>query len=1018
MKRWYEPLEFAVVRAPLLPTDTVDALADSDIADVLSSEVRTALTVASLTFSDALTNYGNGGLPADVIPALRRYMIRMSTRATPLGLFAGVGLARWGRHTDIELGACRRPRRTRPDSSWLMTIIDRAERNPEIRRQLRVVKNHMALARGGRFVLTERPVADDGTTPPISVSVRATEVVRQALALARTPIRYSDLAARLLAVTPCATETQVETLLDQLCEQSLLLTELRPPLTVASPARHLLEQLRPIAAAAEEHRMLVEVVEAAASWDAESSSGEAGYRRLVAVAREVAPVEGCPLQVDSGLALTSDTLSDAVAQEAARAAELLIRTSPISSGQAQLDAYRRAFERRYGAHREVPIVELVDPHVGLGGLPAAAPVNRRRSEERNALLVDLAVKAVHDQARCVVLDEATLMRLHVGNLSQANAPLSLDLTVLVSAGSREAIDAGDFELAIGPSIGSMAAGRMLGRFADFVPNAREALSSIAAAEAARTPGRITAELTYAPRLRRLANVAIRPNVRLYEIAVGGNSGADEEHTIPLDELVVGVRGGRFYLRWTRTGEHVVVTAGHMLTPTRAPMVCRLLSALGRDGERPLAGFSWGTAGLLPYLPRLRHGRVVLALAQWRLRADMFGEKLSEPALFRNELEAWRARWNAPAELVIARGDHRLPLDLTRPAEADELRRTLRQSESVVLTEAFPARNDVWLTDSAGRCFAAELVVPLVRSQSSPPPPVSLRPAYPQVDLRPPGSEWLFVKLYAGRDMEDDILAGPIRELVEEAATDGFSDWFFVRYTDTESHIRLRFRGDAAALMSRLLPRVSEWATSLMESGVCQRFSFDTYEREVDRFGGWKSMGAAERMFTADSDVVVDVLRFRRSRHLLLELLPTAVLTVDAMLDGLGMPVQRRAGWCAARSGARPESGADYRQWKALLRPLLSGARSTELDGSALPLGVVLGRLRDAGMQMAGTIRLLDDVGDLTRDREDIYASLIHLHLNRLLRADHLMERRVFGLLHRLYHGLAESQTCGQQRNGR
>jgi len=87
----YEPLDFAVVRVPLLPVDTMDQLGD-DPSTALSEPVRAALAVASIVFSDAL-NKGNGAVPPDTIPALRRYLIRMSRRPTPLGLFAGVGLA-------------------------------------------------------------------------------------------------------------------------------------------------------------------------------------------------------------------------------------------------------------------------------------------------------------------------------------------------------------------------------------------------------------------------------------------------------------------------------------------------------------------------------------------------------------------------------------------------------------------------------------------------------------------------------------------------------------------------------------------------------------------------------------------------------------------------------------------------------------------------------------------------------------------------------------------------------------
>ena len=139
----YEPLDFAVVRAPLLPVDTLDAFTDgdNDLRDVLSSEARAALAVASMTFSDALAKDGTGPLRPRTESTLRRYLIRMSTRSTPLGLFAAVGLANWGERTDIELTADHRPRRTRPDAAWLMALVDRAESDPQIRRHLHVRAN-------------------------------------------------------------------------------------------------------------------------------------------------------------------------------------------------------------------------------------------------------------------------------------------------------------------------------------------------------------------------------------------------------------------------------------------------------------------------------------------------------------------------------------------------------------------------------------------------------------------------------------------------------------------------------------------------------------------------------------------------------------------------------------------------------------------------------------------------------------------------------------------------------------
>jgi thiopeptide-type bacteriocin biosynthesis protein len=993
----YDLLDFVVVRAPLMPVDSFDALTDgdNDLRSVLSSEARAALAVASMTFSDALAKDGAGRLRPRTESTLRRYLIRMSTRPTPLGLFAGVGLAGWGERTDIELAADHRPRRTRPDAKWLMTLVDHAESHPEIRPHLHVRANPLALRRAGRIFLIDRAGANGGA--PHSVSVRSTEVVKRAMTAARTPIRFDDLTAHLLSTTPGASMEQVTTLLIRLCEQTLLLTDLRPPLTVASPTRYVLEKLGGIPAAAQLHELLASVLEAADRWDARPSPDEVGFRELTAMATHVVPTEDAVLQVDSALRFTSATLSRHIATDAARAAELLLRLSRTPLGPTTLEAYRRSFEHRYGLHREVPLVELVDPHVGIGPLPFASSGAPGASfPERDQALVDMAVWALQTKSREVRLDDAAVARLATGDISAIGIPASLDLVVVVAAASRESIDAGEYDLVVAPTVGSAAAGRMLGRFADFVPAAVPALAQVAAAEAERAPGWVVAELAYQPRPPRLGNVSTRPHLRRYEIPIDLSAGTDPDHTIGVDEVVVGIRDGRFQLRWTRTGEVVMVTAGHMLTSTRAPATARFLSEVGRHQTRQLAAFSWGPAASFPYLPRVRCARIVLSLARWRLRAESFSNDLDDLSSFRTELDAWRGRWDAPATLVLAVGDHRLPLDLTRAGDAEELRRTLRSRDSVVVQECFPHSDRAWLTDTTGRRFAAEFVVPLIRRSPVPAPAVA-----PTIgscaDPKPPGSDWMYFKLYCPSDMETELLTGPVRALAREAAVDGFTDWFFIRYSDPRRHIRLRFRGEPARLLSDLLPRVTAWAAELIASGMCQSFSIDTYDRERDRFGGPHGLAVAEDFFCADSTAVTHLL----ASHAV-EPLPTAVMTVDALLSGFGLSPEQRAMWCASRSGPRRESGADYREWKHLLRPMLGG------ECSPFPPEAVLARFRTTAARLRSAASELDGTGQLSRPPADLYSSLVHLHLNRLMGADRPTERRVYGLLQRLQHSLTLS----------
>jgi hypothetical protein len=198
---------------------------------------------------------------------------------------------------------------------------------------------------------------------------------------------------------PGATREKAETLIDELWRHTLLLTDLRPPLTAASPARYVARRLEDIPAASTAKDQLLGLLTAMTAWD-ESSWDKAApaYRELVRLS-DKSGSSAAPPQVDMALPLEGRHISRAVADEAVRAAEVLLRLTPWADGLPHLAAYRGAFEARYGHDREVPLLELLDPDFGLGP-PSAhwhggpSGLDPRKAELRNQALNDLAVDAL------------------------------------------------------------------------------------------------------------------------------------------------------------------------------------------------------------------------------------------------------------------------------------------------------------------------------------------------------------------------------------------------------------------------------------------------------------------------------------------------------------------------------------------------------------------------------------------------------------------------------------------------
>ena len=249
--------------------------------------------------------------------------------------------------------------------------------------------------------------------------------------------------------------------------------------------------------------------------------------------------------------------------------------------------------------------------------------------------------------------------------------------------------------------------------------------------------------------------------------------------------------------------------------------------------------------------------------------------------------------------------------------------------------------------------------------------------------------------------------------VEASLAAGAADrWFFIRYADPDWQLRLRVHGAPDRLLTEVLPMVHRVTAPLLETGQLWRVQLDTYEREVERYGGEAGIGPAEQAFHADSEAVLSIVRQLTGDAGAELRWRVALRGIDLLFDDLGLTLeQKQAIARRARRGYGSEFAADgtfqqaisrrYRGERASVEALLDPRRDppAELAASIRAL-----QKRSAMLTpVAQDLRAAAAAGRLTVDLKDLAMSLAHMHVNRMLRsAPRPQELVLYEMLGRAY----------------
>jgi len=156
----------------------------------------------------------------------------------------------------------------------------------------------------------------------------------------------------------------------------------------------------------------------------------------------------------------------------------------------------------------------------------------------------------------------------------------------------------------------------------------------------------------------------------------------------------------------------------------------------------------------------------------------------------------------------------------------------------------------------------------------------------------PGSEWLYIKLYTGIKTADIILEEAVKPLIQKLQNDNLiKKWFFIRYNDPKPHLRIRFELSDLDNFSKVITLIKISLKDFIDSGEIFELVLDTYQREIERYGGI-TIQDAEFLFWKNSDYILHkYLHFEDEEKIIVSL-----FYIDTTLQYLGLSVQEKLDW--------------------------------------------------------------------------------------------------------------------------
>ena len=873
----FSDLDVFMLRRPILSIEIYfewinSKLSDADFLKTIfyrsdTKQFFESLKITSPTLYNTLSNFLSGKKIRDeeyFLNSIFKYFIRASTRCTPFCLFAGVSFGNFvNNKTDLVLNNTLFKKSVTADMEWLCGVIKNIEN--EFYYKLSYCKNEGVYIKGDRAILLD--VEEENNSLIFKKSISLTKALKLILELTEEYIPFNKILLNLQRNYPNKSVQSLNEYLIALIKNRYLISELSPTLNNEDVLKSLNKNLKKLDL---NNSILEDIYNLKQKYQ-----NEFDFERAIIIYEELrSKMESIYkssnyIQVDSRSSFNKIQLNSRMLTDLNNFINiLLILNDKNISYDTKWQKYKTKFVEKYGESREVLLLELLDEDLGLGipeGYQEETEENRKQwlgtiGQGLKEFFFNKFESAILKNEKIIEIKDSDFLDYKLQNPDMIPKSLDINLSFIKD-------ELGNDLFIIGAGIGALRAGNSFGRFSNSMNNPQLLFEKIN--QKIISNDFLNCELRFLPTDVRNANISHCYSTSEFEIDISCKKSKSSIKKLPLDDIIIGIKDFKFYAKSISQNKIINFTVNNMFNRHKFPAILRFLWEVEIDQEIPWCLFYWDLFFYhYDYVPEIRYKNFVLSSRKWvisRKNLDLTARFSFEK--FDKELKRFIFQYSVSRFVYIGQYDNRLVLDLQNYRCKRILYSSFIKEERISIWEYYEGcKHPVMYKNNS---YCCDLFIPLVRNQNNyiKNNVAMYIPDSHEKRLKILFDEWISMKIYGANDRTDTFIARDISSLTYTLIKNKIIDkFFFLRYRDSSNHIRIRFHGDSETLLKNY-SLIQFWMKNLLDRKITTNFIIDTYDRELERYGGENVIDSIETLFYSSSLSVIELLKIRKNLNI-------------------------------------------------------------------------------------------------------------------------------------------------------